>query len=151
MTENTKYYNAVREKYPDTVTKEQFCKITHISKATARFERGGARSFPPEHCASACISPRPFERGASVANHRVLSRHYPSLVQREKASGFQYFQQVSDSQNQSCRVPCLASRFRYCKEKSAAYRPHQRISCVGERRRIITVKERVISPPKVGI
>ena len=35
MTENFKYYEEIRKQYPETITKEQFYKIAHISKATA--------------------------------------------------------------------------------------------------------------------
>ena len=35
MTESMKYYESIRRKYPETVSKNQFYQIAHISKATA--------------------------------------------------------------------------------------------------------------------
>lgn len=35
MTESMKYYESIRRKYPETVSKDQFYQIAHISKATA--------------------------------------------------------------------------------------------------------------------
>ncbi len=35
MTESMKYYDAIRKEYPETISKEQFYKLAHISKATA--------------------------------------------------------------------------------------------------------------------
>ena len=35
MTENLKYYEAIRREYPETISKDQFYRIAHISKATA--------------------------------------------------------------------------------------------------------------------
>lgn len=35
MTENMKYYEAIRREYPETISKDQFYRIAHISKATA--------------------------------------------------------------------------------------------------------------------
>lgn len=35
MTKDTEYYEALRKEYPETITKEQFYKMAHISKATA--------------------------------------------------------------------------------------------------------------------
>lgn len=35
MTENLKYYEAIRKEYPETISKDQFYRIAHISKATA--------------------------------------------------------------------------------------------------------------------
>ena len=35
MVENFKYYEEIKKQYPETITKEQFYKIAHISKATA--------------------------------------------------------------------------------------------------------------------
>ena len=35
MTESMKYYESIRRKYPEAVSKDQFYKIAHISKATA--------------------------------------------------------------------------------------------------------------------
>lgn len=34
MTESMKYYESIRRKYPETVSKDQFYQIAHISKAT---------------------------------------------------------------------------------------------------------------------
>ncbi len=35
MTESMKYYESIRRKYPEAVSKDQFYQIAHISKATA--------------------------------------------------------------------------------------------------------------------
>ena len=35
MTENLKYFEAIRREYPETISKDQFYRIAHISKATA--------------------------------------------------------------------------------------------------------------------
>ena len=35
MTESMKYYEAIRREYPETISKDQFYRIAHISKATA--------------------------------------------------------------------------------------------------------------------
>lgn len=35
MTENMKYYDAIRREYPETISKDQFYRIAYISKATA--------------------------------------------------------------------------------------------------------------------
>ena len=35
MTENLKYYEAIRREYPEMISKDQFYRIAHISKATA--------------------------------------------------------------------------------------------------------------------
>lgn len=35
MTESMKYYESIRREYPETVSKDQFYRIAHISKATA--------------------------------------------------------------------------------------------------------------------
>ena len=35
MTETEKKYDAIRRAYPETISKEQFYRIAHISKATA--------------------------------------------------------------------------------------------------------------------
>ena len=35
MTEKMKYYDAIRKQYPETISKDQFYRIAHISKATA--------------------------------------------------------------------------------------------------------------------
>ena len=35
MTESMKYYESIRRKYHETVSKDQFYQIAHISKATA--------------------------------------------------------------------------------------------------------------------
>ena len=35
MTEKMKYYEAIRREYPETISKDQFYRIAHISKATA--------------------------------------------------------------------------------------------------------------------
>ena len=35
MTESMKYYESIRRKYPETVSKDQFYQIAHISKTTA--------------------------------------------------------------------------------------------------------------------
>lgn len=37
MTEKTKYYDEIRKQYPETISKDQFYRITHISKATALY------------------------------------------------------------------------------------------------------------------
>ena len=37
MTEKLKYYESIRREYPEIITKEQFYKIAHISKATALY------------------------------------------------------------------------------------------------------------------
>ena len=37
MTEKTKYYDEIRKQYPETISKDQFYRIAHISKATALY------------------------------------------------------------------------------------------------------------------
>lgn len=37
MIEKTKYYDEIRKQYPETISKEQFYRIAHISKATALY------------------------------------------------------------------------------------------------------------------
>lgn len=37
MTESVKYYEAIRSEYPETISKDQFYRIAHISKATALY------------------------------------------------------------------------------------------------------------------
>ena len=37
MTEKNEYYEAIRKQYPETISKDQFYRIAHISKATALY------------------------------------------------------------------------------------------------------------------
>ncbi len=37
MTEKNKYYDEIRKQYPETISKDQFYRIAHISKATALY------------------------------------------------------------------------------------------------------------------
>ena len=100
MTESMKYYESIRRKYPETVSKDQFYQIAHISKATA----------------------------LHLLQNGLLRYFALSLVQRQEAQIIQYLRKVPYTKDQPRRFPRFSVQLRHYTKNLEAHATHQKFS-----------------------